>query len=181
MTAYRKTNLLVPSMFLAVCAALSGVSIGQSPSPSPTPADVSAGVADGLTSTFEIGFRGVEVNGNDNKYRSDLNYRPGVRVFDSSFMISNKDGHDNFFDSLLVTTSGWGGDPSGVFRMNLERTGFYKFDSNIRRVKYFNSLANHALSQHNANTDHGFGDFDLTIFPERESFRARLGYSFNRT
>jgi hypothetical protein len=125
--------------------------------------------------------RGVHVNGSDNKYRSDLNYRPGPRVFDSSFLIDNKEGHGNFFDSALVTTSGWGGDPSGMFRFNIERTGFYRFDSNIRRVKYFNSLSNHALNEHNANTDHGFGDFDLSIFPERESLRFRIGYSFNRT
>jgi len=68
--------------------------------------------------------RGVDVNGNDNKYRSDLNYKPGFRVFDSTFLINNKEGHSNFFDSALVTASGWGGDPSGVFRANIERTGF---------------------------------------------------------
>jgi hypothetical protein len=149
--------------------------------PSPTPGSSSPNSDHGITSTLEVGVRGIEVNGNDNKYRSDLNYRPGFRVFDSSFLIENKENRGNFFDSALVTVSGWGGDPSGMFRVNIERTGFYKFDSNIRRVKYINNLSNHALNEHNANTDHGFGDFDLSIFPERESLRFRIGYSFNRT
>lgn len=168
-------------VFLIVYAIAANAFYSQTATPSPAPADNSSGASDSpITSTIEVGVRGLDVNGIDNKYRSDLNYRPGLRLFDSSFLIENKPG-SNFFDSALVTTSGWGGDPSGMFRLNVERTGFYKFDSNIRRVKFFNNLNNHALNQHNANTDHGFGDFDLTIFPERESFRFRIGYSFNRT
>ena len=176
-----KTRLTPVIVLVFLLAGAIGIS-AQSPSPSPTPAASGAQDRDGgITSTVELGVRGVHVNGNENKYRSDLNYRPGFRVFDSSFLIEGKKGESNFFDSALVTTSGWGGDPTGMFRLNVERTGFYKFDSNIRRVKYFNFLNNHALGQHNANTDHGFGDFDLAIFPERESLRFRLGYSFNRT
>lgn len=154
--------------------------LAQTPSQSPSSGGTASSGGDGVTSTVEIGVRGMEVNGNDNKYRSDLNYRPGFRVFDSSFLLENRE-NGNFFDSLLVTTSGWGGDPSGVFRLNLERTGFYRLDSNIRRVKYFNALNNHALGEHGANTEHNFGDFDLTVFPERETLRYRFGYSFNRT
>jgi len=182
MNCLRERSILLPALFIVICAALSQASLAQSPTPSPTPSATSTSSGgDGITSTIELGIRGVHVNGSDNKYRSDLNYRPGFRVFDSSFLIENKEGHGNFFDSALVTTSGWGGDPTGMFRANIERLGFYRFDSSIRRVKYFNKLTNHALNEHNANTDHGFGDFDLTIFPERESLRFKLGYSFNRT
>jgi hypothetical protein len=39
-------------------------------------------------------------------------------------LIENKENRGNFFDSALVTVSGWGGDPSGMFRVNIERTGF---------------------------------------------------------
>ncbi|MEP7148022.1 MAG: hypothetical protein ABI857_04000 [Acidobacteriota bacterium] len=177
----RVRSILFPTLIIVTCTVLSQTSLAQSPTPSPTPVDRGTSSGNGLTSTVEIGLRGVHVNGNDNKYRSDLNYRPGFRVFDSSFLVENKEGHSNFFDSALVTTSGWGGDPTGMFRLNMERKGFYRLDSNIRRVKYFNNLTNHALNQHNANTDHGFGDMDLTIFPERESLRYKLGYSFNRT
>jgi hypothetical protein len=124
------------------------------------------------------------------KYRSDLNYRAGFRVFDSSFFIEDKTAGKKLFDSALVQSSGWFSDPQGTFRLNMEKTGMYKFDSNVRRVRYFNDLNTHVVnwssitpsgSEHAMNTLHHFGDFDLTIFPERESFRVLLGYSFNDT
>lgn len=143
-----------------------------------------------VTSSFEIGVRGLNVNGDHEKYRSDLNYRAGVRIFDSSFLLEDKStGGLKPFDSLLFQSSGWGSDPSGSFRMNMDRTGIYKFDSNVRRVRYFNNLKSHAVawsrpvstgSEHQFNTLHHFGDFDLTVFPE-QAFRIRLGYSFNNT
>jgi len=175
-----KSITLAAAILAASLTIGSAATFSQSPTPSPTP-DIEPSTGPGITSTVELGVRGVDVNGNDNKYRSDLNYKPGFRVFDSSFLINNKEGHNNFFDSALVTTSGWGGDPSGMFRANIERTGFYRFDTNLRHARYFNSLNNHALNQHNADLDHGFGDVDLVIFPERESLRFRIGYSFNRT
>jgi hypothetical protein len=161
---------------LIVVAATAVASFAQNPTPTPNSSSDS-----GITATAEIGLRGVHVNGTESKYRSDLNYRTGIRLFDSSILIERKDGDSNFFDTAMITSSGWGGDPNGTFRFNLDRTGFYKFDSNVRRVKYFNFLNNHALGQHSADTAHTFGDTDLTIFPERESIRFRFGYSFNRT
>ena len=142
------------------------------------------------SSSVEIGVRGLEVNGDHEKYRSDLNYRNGVRLFDSSVLIKDHTSGYKLFDEALINASGWGGDPSGSFRVNLDKVGIYKFDSNVRRVRYFNNLKTHAVnplipvaigSEHNANTLHHFGDFDLTVFPQRENFRMRFGYSFNNT
>ncbi|HTH36946.1 MAG TPA: hypothetical protein VL572_03230 [Pyrinomonadaceae bacterium] len=154
-------------------------SIAQSPTPTPSQSSGWGGYE--VTSTFELGGRWVEVSGNENKFKSDFNYKDGIRVFDSSFLVENSSGDRNAFDSALVMWSGWGGDPNGMFRMNFEKAGTYKFDSNIRRVKYFNSLNNHALNLHNADTQHDFGDFDLTIFPESQKLRFNVGYSYNRT
>ena len=150
--------------------------------PTPTPAD-SPDLIGGyeLTSSMEFGLRHVEVGGSENKFRSDFNYKSGFRVFDTSVLIEDKQDRRKFFDSLLVNSSGWGADPSGFLRVNLEKTGAYKLDSRVRRVVYFNNLANHALNQHNANTRHNFGDFDLTVFPESKSLRLRFGYGFNKT
>jgi hypothetical protein len=36
-------------------------------------------------------------------------------------------------------------------------------------------------SEHRANTEHHFGDFDLTVFPESQKLRLRFGYSFSDT
>lgn len=156
----------------------------QTPTPSPTPSDSDGNLNIGgyeITSSMEFGVRGLEVNGNDNKYRSDFNYRPGFRFFDSSFLMEDKDGNQKLFDSLLVTTTGWNSDPTGAVRVNIEKTGAYRFESNVRRVRYYNQLENHARGWKGADTKRNFGDFDLLIRPQDENFRMRLGYSFYRT
>jgi hypothetical protein len=134
-----------------------------------------------VTSSIEAGVRGVSVGGNDNKYRSDFNYRPGFRLFDSSFLIENKDNKSRAIDSLSVTSTGWDSDPYNSTRISVERAGFYRFDGNVRQVVYFNNLNNHARNARTANTKHNFGDFDLYLYPKSDNFRVRLGGGFNKT
>jgi hypothetical protein len=157
--------------------------MAQTPSPTPSPAPNEPFSIGGyeITSSIELGVRGLDVKGSDNKFRSDFNYKPGFRVFDSSFLVEDKTKGVKLFDSLLVTSSGFGADPTGFFRLNMEKVGVYRLDSNVRSVKYFNNLNNHALGEHGADTKHKFGDIDLTIFPQSEDLRFRLGYSFNQT
>jgi len=170
----------------AAFGSLSAV-FGQTPASSPS--DQTSGGEPTINSSVELGVRGLKVNGDHEKFRSDLNYRAGFRLFDSSILIEEGRSQYRAFDSALIQVSGWGSDPTGSFRMNMDRIGFYKFDSSVRRVRYFNNLKNHVPtwsqpvstgSQHQANTLHHFGDFDLTIFPERD-LRFRLGYGFNDT
>ena len=162
-------------------AILSISSFAQSPSPSPE--------SDGrytVKASTEIGGRWVDVSGNENKFRSDLNYKNGFRVFDSSIVIEDNGDKSDFkvFDSALIMASGWGSDPSGFVRANLERDGLYRFDANVRRVGFFNNLNNHAtadtkINYHNYNTRRNFGDFDLTVLPENRKIRFRFGASYN--
>jgi hypothetical protein len=91
-----------------------------------------------------------------------------------------KDGTGKAFDSLLITANGWGADRNGYSRINMEKLGLYKFNSSIRRFAYFNNLTNIALNQHTQNTTRTTGDFDVTILPQNETLKFRLGYSFNR-
>lgn len=149
--------------------------------PSPSPSDGSGTVGGyNVTSTIEFGLRGLAFDGSDEKFRSDLNYRPGFRVWDSSFRMEAKDGKGKAFDSLQILTSGWGGDPSGYVRVGLDKTGAYKFDANVRQVNLINRVSNFVLGYHPADTERNFGDFDLTLLPESERFRLRLGVSFDR-
>jgi hypothetical protein len=187
-----KDIILYKGLIVAACLALSITAWAQSPSPSPSSAAESTPMIGGyeLTSSIEFGVRGIHVNGDHEKYRSDLNYQPGFRIFDSSFLLENKNGGERRpFDTAFVSATGWGSDPSSSFRMKIDRTGIYKFESSVRRVRYFNNLKSHAPiytdrvfsgSQHRFNILHHFGDFDLTIFPERD-FRFKVGYSFNNS
>ena len=184
-----KYSILSAIFFAIVGMGMATSVVAQTPSPTPVPSDAGTYGSVRLTSSIELGVRGLDVNGDHDKYRSDLNYKPGLRIFDSSFLLENSSARFLPFDSMLVQSSGWGSDPSSSFRMNIDRAGFFKFDSNVRRVKYFNNLKTHVTtfsqpisrgSQHRANTEHYFGDFDLTIFPERD-LRFRFGYGFNDT
>jgi hypothetical protein len=141
-----------------------------------------------ITSSIELGVRGIAISGNADKYRSDLNYTPGFRILDSSLLMESKEGEGFLFDKLLVSSFGWGipgggyraNDPNRLLRVNAEKTGIYRFDVNYRRFDYFNSLTNLALNQHISNTEYRQGDFDLVILPNNQKFRLNLGYSLNR-
>jgi predicted pyridoxine 5'-phosphate oxidase superfamily flavin-nucleotide-binding protein len=147
--------------------------------PSPTPSDGSATIGDyDVVSSIEMGVRGLKFDGSDQKFRSDLNYRPGFRVFESSFFIETKNGKGKPFDSLLVTSSGWSADPSGFVRVNAEKNGAYSFNANVRRVNLINRVSNLILGFHPSDTRRYFGDFDLTVFPQSEKLRLRFGTSF---
>jgi hypothetical protein len=133
-----------------------------------------------VTSSIEIGVRGVSVDGNGNKYRSDLNYEPGFQVFNSNLLVRSKENNGPMFDTLMINSFGWGGEPSRYLRVNAEKTKWYRFDGNYRRIDYFNSLTNIALNQHISNTEHRLGDFDLTLLPQNKRIKFNVGYSLER-
>jgi hypothetical protein len=184
----RKKKISSASIPVFVLLTFGALSFGQKAAPSPSAAASEDSIA--VTSSVEFGLRGLEVNGDHNKFRSDLNYHAGFRIFDSSFLVEDSRKVSKVFDKALVMVSGWASDPQGSFRLNMSKAGSYTFDTNIRRVRYFNNLNTHVVnwtqlvptgSEHAVNSLHHFGDLDLTVFPERENFRMRLGYSFNNT
>jgi hypothetical protein len=191
-------------------ALLLGVVSAQQPSPSPAPkkaeakpesTPTEAGEDAGnytIISSIEVGYRGQRVDGDLNKYRSDLNYKAGPRLFDSSFLVRAKEGKGTVFDTLLVTSTGWGSDPYSNLRINVEKPELYRFDATYRRFKYFrflNNLANPnwvfspasfsvapnpVTGLHGYNTNTEMGDFDLTILPKNKTIRFNLGISPER-
>ena len=202
-------------MGLALSLTLMGVANAQQPSPSPSPKKADAKKAAPkaevtsaqtgedagdytITSSIELGARGQRVRGDTNKFKSDLNYSAGVRLFDSSFLMRSKDGKGGLFDTLLVTSSGWGADPNGQLRIQAEKPKWYRFEGSYRRFKYFRFLnnidnpnylftpaqfavpPNPATGYHGYNTTTQLGDFDLTILPKNRTIRFNVGYSPER-
>ena len=209
-----RTNMLRIVMGLALgLTLLMGVTNAQQPSPSPKKSDAKKAAPNEeitsaqtgedagdytITSSIELGVRGLRVDGDHNKYQSDLNYGAGVRLFDSSFLMRSKDGKGGLFDTLLVTSSGWGGDPNGQLRIQAEKPKWYRFEGSYRRFKYFRFLNNFAnpnwifspttfsrppnpvTGEHGYNTTTQLGDFDLTILPKNDKIRFTVGYSPER-
>ena len=151
-----------------------------------------------VVSSIEFGYRGIRVDGDQNKFRSDLNYKAGPRVFDSSFLLKSQDGKANFVDNLLVTSTGWGADPQGNLRISAENTKWYRFDGTYRRFKYFRFLDTFAnpnwvfspaqfsvapkssTGEHGYNTHITIGDFDLSLLPKNRNIRFNIGFSPER-
>lgn len=151
-----------------------------------------------VVGSLEFGYRGISVDGDHNKFQSDLNYKAGPRLFDSSFLMRSQEGQGALFDTLMVTSTGWGADPQGNFRINAEKPKWYRFDGTYRRFKYFrfvNSFANPnwvfspttfnvppkiGTGEHGTDTRMHVGDFDLTILPKNQTIRFNVGYSPER-
>src|SRR5215203_1087282 len=194
------THVLRVLLGLLTATALTALTAtAQQPSPSPQQKDAAAKTqsstpADGegagdytVTSSIELGYRGLRVGG-------DLNNKAGPRLFDTSFLMQAKEGKGQLFDTLLVTSTGWGGDPQGYMRFSMEKSSLYRFDGNYRKFTYFRSVNNFAnpfyvapsrssdpaAGWHNTNADQQVGDFDLTLLPKNERLSFRLGYSPTR-
>ncbi|HYV10472.1 MAG TPA: hypothetical protein VE980_06240 [Pyrinomonadaceae bacterium] len=193
---------LVLAVLLALVVGVQAQQPASSPQPGSSPPSSNGNDSMGdynVISSIEFGYRGLSVDGDHNKYRSDLNYSAGPRLFDTSFLLKGKDGHDGgLFDSLLVTATGWGADPYGQMRISVENPKWYRFDGSYRRFKYFrflNTLANpnwvfsppeFSVPPNPVTGEHGFdtrqqlGDFDLTILPKNERIRFNVGFSPER-
>ena len=187
---------------LALILVLAAAAKAQQPSPSPqnsadakTLSAPQVGEDAGdytVISSIELGYRGLSVDGDLNKYRSDLNYKAGPRLFDSSFLMKSKTGKGGVFDTLLVTSTGWRADPYSNLRISAEKSDWYRFEGTYRRFKYFNFLNNIAnpnystrpvdpvTGQHGFDTRQVLGDFDLTILPKNRRIRFNVGYSPQR-
>jgi hypothetical protein len=207
MSTKQKLSWRIFGLVLVLVATVALVAAQQpSPSPSPKKSDssdttVESGEDAGdytVISSVEFGYRGLSVDGDHNKYQSDLNYRTGPRLFDSSFLLKSKNGEGALFETFLINSTGWGADPQGNLRASVEQPEWYRFDATYRRFKYFrflNSFANPnwifspaqfsvppkpVTGEHGHDTRIHLGDFDLTLFPKNERIRFNIGYSPER-
>ncbi len=208
-----RNMLRILSGLMLVLVMAAGAASAQQPTPTPKKSDAkkaepkaettSAQTGEGtgnytITSSIELGYRGIRVDGDVNKYKSDLNYKAGPRLFDTSFLMQSKDGKGGLFNSLLITSTGWGADPYGSMRLSAEKPKWYRLDATYRSNKYYRFLntianpnflfspANFAVPPNPATGEHGFntktemGDFDLTILPKNRTIRFNVGYSPER-
>ena len=198
----RKTTSIIAGLLYAFLVSTATIKAQQpSPRPKKDTADnstVQAGDDAGsynIISSIEFGYRGKRTDGDINKYKSDLNYMAGPRLFDSTFLLRSKEGTGPWINTLLVTTTGWGGDPSGQVRVNAENSKWWRFDGQYRRFKYFRFLNNFVnpnwaftppvppnpvTGEHGYDTTTKLGDFDLTLLPKNRVIRFNVGYSPER-
>lgn len=169
-------RLLIP--LLAIAAALPAQQV-VAPTPEPVGPARGDNVSEyNIVNSFETGYRFSLVDGNEGKYRSDVNYGNGLRLLGSNLTVNSRDGHGRFFDEIVLTTLGLGNDPYESAVLRVQKNGLYRYDMQWRLNDYYNPALTIAQGQHLMNTSRRLQDHDLTLFPQSK-FRFRFGYSRN--
>lgn len=131
-----------------------------------------------IDNSFETGYRFATVGGNETKYRSDENFRDGIRLLSGYVNVNSKEGHGLLFDHLVLTTQGLGGDPYESAMLSLEKNRLYRYNFSWRRNDYFNPglTTGDANGQHLLDTTYDLQDQDLELFP-RSKVKFFLGFT----
>ena len=128
-----------------------------------------------ITQSWELGYRFAEIGGNEGKYRSDVNYRNGIRLLNSALSLHSLNGKGNWFDEIVLNTSGLGNDPYQSATFRIQKNRLYRYDLLWRSNDYFNPGLTVASGEHLEDTTHRWQDHDLTLMPQ-SAFRIRMGY-----
>jgi hypothetical protein len=172
-----------------VFAQAPGSGTGQTPS---QPAEQTAG-GYAIHPTIDLGYRFADTTGNGGMYDTLVNLHAGPRILDQTLSMQSLTHESLLFDNLFVSSFGWGGDPSNVFRARADKHKWYNFAASFRRdLNFFdyNLLANPLNppsstpnvpvvdSPHAFRTTRRMTDVDLVLLPQSR-FSIRLGYSHN--
>src|SRR5262249_25954546 len=131
-----------------------------------------------IVNSFETGFRYSLIDGNLGKYRSDINYRNGIRLLGSNLTVNSRDGHGRQFDEIILNTLGLGNDPYQSAVLRIQKNGLYRYDMTWRLNEYFNPGLTLANGEHLLDTRRRLQDHDLTLLPQAK-LKFHLGYTRN--
>ncbi len=131
-----------------------------------------------VVNSFETGYRFHSVDGNREKYRSDVNFGNGLRLLGSHLTINSKDGQGGLFDELVLTTQGLGNDPYQSANLRLQHNRWYRYDLLWRVNDYFNPGLASTAGGHLLDTRRQLQDHDVTFLPQSK-IRFFTGFSRN--
>jgi len=124
-----------------------------------------------LSGGFQLGFRVVEVGGQEDKYAEDVNLTDGPRLFRLSFELTPSRDLRDFIDRFQLDLSNVGGDPFETQRLAVKKYGRYSLKYERRKSSYiFNDDSSAAAA---AAHQLGAGSFHSHDF-ERVQDTARL-------
>jgi hypothetical protein len=141
--------------------------------------------------SFELGYRFVNTVGSQPVYDTFVNQQQGPRLLDQTLNIRSLDHEGGLFDTLFLSSFGWGGDPENASRLRMSKNKWYNFNMTFRRDRNFwdyNDLANplnpvnpfiqNNDSPHEFQTVRRMYDYNLTLMPQ-SPVRLRLGFTRN--
>lgn len=164
---------------VAIAASVLRAQTPVAPSPQETGPRRGQNVGDyNVTQFWELGYRFLDTRGNRERYRSDVNYRNGIRLLGGRLTVDSRDGQAGVFDHLSLNVLGLASDPYQFSNLRVEKNRWYRVDSLWRSNDYFNSALPISFGQHRMDTTHRLQDHDLTILPQS---RIRFFAGFSRS
>ncbi|MGD2113778.1 MAG: MtrB/PioB family outer membrane beta-barrel protein [Acidobacteriota bacterium] len=137
---------------------------------------------------FVIGFRDVNIDGELNKYREDINQDDGPRLMDLDFSYTPDGTIGEMVDRIQLDVDELGGEPFESIRLDVEKYGRYDFSYNRYESDYFyhdQLFPESEVSVRNARAG-DFHTFDFRRVRDRASLdvnlnpRAELTFGFDR-
>lgn len=187
---------------MAACLWLTGAvlaqSLGQTTSSSSTDSSSPSGEGKKIgdfqvIQSVDIGGRISDVTGSQPMYNTLENYQSGARLLDQSLIMQSLT-HEDIFDTLTLSSFGWGGDPEQAARLRIDKYHWYSFSGSYQYMQnYFDyDLFANPLNPPTGvpflpieNSPHGYYNrqklynYNLVLLPmHRLSFR--IGYNHNR-
>ncbi len=170
----RKTRPPLLCMCLLGIAALANAQPVVTPTPD-GPEEIEQARGYTVSNSFEVGYRFSQVSGNQDVYRSSVNFGNGMRLFEGELRLHSLDGKGKLLDELSFHSIGAGDDPYQANILRLEKNGLYRYDMQFRVVHYFNRLPSLWQGEHAVNSTRTFQNHDLILFPSSR-FEVLLGY-----
>ena len=96
-------------------------------------------LAQGVPVDIELGYRFVDVSGNDQEYRTQINDRPGVLLRSLDFT-GTPQMLGGFLDTLQITGSDIGAGPAGQFRFLAAQNGIFRLNFTWRDTDLYSAL-----------------------------------------
>ncbi len=149
---------------------------------------LAAGMAAAQTVPLDItfGYRFLNISGNEEEYRSQINEREGMLLRNVTFATTDFGGRDGFLDHFRVDASDLGAGPAGALRLEAGKSGAYSLRFSYRRADLFSALPGFANpffpsiipGQQTYNRVRNTLDAELELLPGR-IITPILGYSRN--
>lgn len=127
--------------------------------------------------TLDFGHRWVfNQGGNQDLYRSQLDYGDGPKLFGADFFMAFPEGSNRWADRIELRMNNWGGEPYNTAQAVISKNGVYELRFNYLNAQYFNSIPNFAnpffeegnfQSQHRSDISQRIFNLEFTLWPGR--------------
>ena len=145
-------------------------------------------VAQTTSFDVEVGYQSVDINGNEDMFRTQINQDSGFVLRGLSVNFIDPAGNSGFADRVRVDASGFGGNPAGRLRFDMSRNQTYRLRLFYQEFKSFSALpafANPLLDdgiipgQHTWDRTRNVLDLQLEL-PLWAKFTPIVGFRWNR-